>query len=278
MSKILQEETIQIVKNMTNDAYHAETEHLSSSKIKTLLDNPYLFLNPPEREETPYFAIGSATHSLVLEPHKFEEEFAVAPECDRRTKIGKETWENFVTSSAGKTVLTSQDYETAKNMSEALLKNDYVRFLLQNGVAECSFFSEIDGKKVKCRPDYYREDMGIIIDLKTTDDASPDGFLKTVANYGYYIQDPFYCDTLTSLGKHVNKFVFIAVEKKAPYMIGIYELDPVAKDFGRDEYKRAFAIHDRIGTYSEPTYKDITTGDVVQTITLPNWVFYKKGA
>lgn len=184
----------------------------------------------------------------------------------------------FVSASIGKTVLSAADYEVVKGMSEALLQNDYVRFLLQNGIAECSFFSEIDGKKVKCRPDYYREDLGFIIDLKTTNDASPDGFIKAIANFGYYIQDPFYCDVLESLDRPVQKFIFIVVEKTAPYMVGIYEIDSAAKEFGHDEYKRAFAIHDRIGDYAEPVYKDIMTGDVVQTLTLPNWVYYKKGA
>ncbi|MGE4510056.1 MAG: PD-(D/E)XK nuclease-like domain-containing protein [Sulfurimonadaceae bacterium] len=278
MSKMLKKEVMQIVEDMTNDAYHAEKEHLSSTKIKVLLENPYLFLNPPEREESPHFAIGSATHSLVLEPHKFEEEFAVAPECDRRTKAGKEAWAAFVDTSAGKTVIAEKDFETAKNMADAIITNQYAQTLLQNGIAECSFFSEIDGVKVKCRPDYYREDMGIIIDLKTTDNASPDGFAKTIANYGYYIQAAFYMDVLDALKKNARKFVFIAVEKKAPHMVGIYELDPISLEFGRSEYKRAFGILGQIGKYAEPTYKDITTGDVVQTLTLPNYVFYKKGA
>lgn len=278
MSKMIENKIMKIVEDLTNDAYHAETEHLSSSKVKTLLDNPYLFLNPPEREESPHFAIGSATHSLVLEPHKFNEEFAIAPECDRRTKAGKEAWAAFVEASAGRTVIADKDYEIAKSMADAITHNPYAQTLLQNGIAECSFFGEIDGVKVKCRPDYYREDKGLIIDIKTTDDASPDGFIKTIANYGYYIQAAFYLDVLDTLEKNARKFVFIAVEKKAPHMVGIYELDPISLEFGRSEYKRAFGILEQIGKYAEPTYKDIVTGDVVQTLTLPNYVCYKKGA
>jgi exodeoxyribonuclease VIII len=283
MSKIIEidfDEEIKsgmVIQDMTNEAYYAESEHISSSKIKTLLKNPYLYLNPPEREENPYFAIGSATHSLVLEPHKFDAEFAVAPKCDRRTKVGKDVWASFISSSVGKTIISAQDFDIAKGMAEAILKNTYAQALLQSGISECSFFGEINGKKVKCRPDRYREDLGIVIDIKTTDDASPDGFAKTVANYGYYIQAPFYTDCLKSLNKNAQKFVFIAVEKKHPHMVGIYELDQVSIEFGRNEYKRGFEILERIEEYAEPTYKDIVNADVVQTITLPNYIYYKRG-
>ncbi len=57
--------------------------------------------------------------------------------------------------------------------------------LLQNGVAEESLFVEDTefGIIRKCRPDYYREDLGIVIDLKTTKDSSDRSFANSIVNF-----------------------------------------------------------------------------------------------
>lgn len=261
---------------MTNSEYHAHPA-LGSSGVKSILKNPYSYLHPQEMTGK-NLDIGSAIHKLILEPHDFEKEFAVAPSVDRRTKAGKEAWAEFVGASVGKTVLAAEDYETAKGAAESVLYHPEAQFLLSDGVAESSHFADLDGVACKCRPDYYRERDGIVVDVKSTEDASPDGFAKAVANFGYYIQDPFYCDVLLSSGKPVSRFIFIAVERKPPHMVGIYELDHVARDFGRDEYRRAFKILSDIDNYKRPLYVDTATGDVVQTIELPSYVFYRKNA
>ena len=262
---------------MSNEDYHAKREFLSASSIKTLLKNPYEFLHPI-RIESKAFSIGSATHSLILEPQKFNDEFVVAPDINKRTKAGREEFALFEKENANKCVLSKEDYKTSKNMSDAVLATPEVRNILQNGIAECSFFSEIDGIKVKCRPDYYREDIGLVLDVKTVQDASPDSFIRDVANFGYYIQAQFYMDTLKSLGYPAKKFLFLVVEKKEPHMVGLYELDVTSLEFGRDEYMRAFSIYKEIDKYKSPIYKDTVDKSVVQTLTLPNYVYYKRGA
>jgi len=265
------------IEEMSNEEYHGKREFLSASSIKTILKNPYEFLHPTRRESKA-FSIGSATHSLILEPNKFNNEFAVAPEINKRTKVGREEFSLFEKENANKCVLSKDEYSISKSMSDAVLSTPEAKNILKNGIAECSFFSEIDGIKVKCRPDYYREDIGLVMDVKTVQDASPDAFAKDVANFGYYIQAQFYMDVLDSLGFPAKKFLFIAVQKKEPHMVGLYELDITSLDFGRNEYKRAFDIYREIDKYKLPIYKDTVDKSVVQTLTLPNYVYYKKGA
>lgn len=274
MSKL---QTVENTLFISNEKYHAQKEFLSASTIKTLLKNPYEFLHPI-RKESSAFSVGSAVHSLILEPHKFETEFAVAPVVDKRTKDGKETWYKFEAQNKGKTLLSDTEHTLSKSMSEAVLSTPEIKILLQNGVAESSYFSEINDVKVKCRPDYYREDLGLIIDVKTVQDASPDAFIKDVANFGYYIQASFYMDVLKSSNLPANKFLFLVIEKKEPYMVGLYELDLVSLEFGRAEYLRAFDIFADIDKYKLPIYKDTKDESVVQTLTLPNYVYYKRGA
>lgn len=264
------------IMNMPNAEYHSHPA-LGSSNIKTLLKNPYEFLNPVKWDDK-RFSIGSAVHKMILEPDEFNEEFAVAPEVNKKTKAGKEAWEAFCENADGKTVLDVNDYALCRSCTDAVMSHNEAKVFLSGGAAEQSFFSEIDGVQVKCRPDYYREDIGIIADVKTCQDASPDGFIRDVANFGYYIQAAFYMDVLRSLGLPANKFLFICVEKKEPFMVGLYELDIASLEFGRDEYMRAFSIYRNIDKFKTPIYRSTADESVVQTLTLPNYVYYRKGA
>ena len=260
---------------ISNEEYHSRDE-LSASQIKKLLDNPYEFLHPKPMSGK-NLDIGSALHKLVLERQDFDKEFAVAPDVNKRTKAGKAKLAEFEEANAGKTVVTQSDYDLCDNMARAVMDSPSSN-ILQGGVAEASFFSQIDGVPVRCRPDYYNEELGIVIDVKTTDDASPDAFQKAIANFGYYIQAPFYLDTLRAAGYKADTFLFVVVSKKEPHMVGFYQIDPISMDFGRAEYKRAFEIYKNIDQYDVPYFKDMSNGEVVQTLTLPNWVYYKKDA
>lgn len=261
---------------MSNSEYHATKSHLSASSIKKILDNPYEFLNPVEMN-SPELLIGSVVHKLVLEPDTFDDEFAVMPAIDRRTKAGKEEYAAFLEASKDKECIPLDFYNKAVAMSKAVNDQKEIKdLLLSNGVAERSVFGEIDGVKVRCRPDYYREDLGLIVDLKTTQDAHPDAFAKSIANFGYFIQAAFYLDVLRSVGLSANKFVFVAVSKKEPYMVGVYELTPNDIDLGREMYKKAFEIHKDIESFKRPVYLS-PNKEVVQTLVLPNYVYYKLG-
>lgn len=261
---------------MTNEEYHSRPE-LSASQIKQILTNPYLYASGFKQPQTDSMALGSAIHSLVLEPHKFSKEFAVMPDINLRTNEGKAAKVLFESQSGGKTVLKADQYETAQNASLSILRSK-IAHLLQKGVVEESYFGELEDVPVRVRPDYFRADIGVVFDVKTTQDASPDGFTKTVANYYYYVQAAFYLKTLQSLGYKADRFVFVAVETKDPYMVGVYELAPEAIDFGWSEIQRAFEIYKDIEKYKEPIYRDTKDGSIIQTITLPSYVYYKNNA
>lgn len=263
------------IAGMSNADYHARPE-LSASQIKTILKNPFEYINGSHKEPTKAMDFGSCVHKLVLEPLDFEKEFAVSPKYNLRTNEGKASYQSFIDANMGKTIIDEDTFMEAKMCADNVMR--IAGNFFKNGVAENSYFSEIGGVGARCRPDYYIEDIGLVVDLKTTQDASPDGFIKSVANFGYYIQEPFYVDVLDSLNKPVNRFIFVAVETKPPYMVGIYELDYISRDHGRSEYMRAIEIYNRIDDFKAPVYKDTEDGEIIQTLTLPNYVFYKKGA
>ena len=64
----------------------------------------------------------------------------------------------------------------------------------------------------------------MIVDIKTTVDASPSGFDKQVWQYGYGIQDAFYRRVCSLAGLDVDDFIFVAVEKQPPYVVAVHVL------------------------------------------------------
>lgn len=259
---------------MTNSEYHSRSE-ISCSQVKTILKNPYEFLVKVKREPSKAMDFGSCVHKLLLEPDDFDKEFAIMPDIDKRTKEGKEIYASFMMEHGSKTLLNAEDFEKAKWCSN--IAKEIAGAFFKNGKAEESFFSELESVPVRCRPDYYIEDRGIIVDVKTTADASKDGFVKSIANFGYHIQAAFYMDTLRSLGMRADKFMFVAIETKEPFMIGLYELDEVSIEHGRSQYKKALELisSGKINEFKAPLYKDQNDLTVVQTLTLPNYVYYQ---
>ena len=85
-----------IYKTLSNDAYHSEQKHLSSSNLKMLLKDTNQFYKEKilgEREplKGAFLDEGNYTHSLILEPHLVPEEYVF---FDGNRKAGKE-WKAF---------------------------------------------------------------------------------------------------------------------------------------------------------------------------------------
>jgi hypothetical protein len=189
------------------------------------------------RVETKALILGSAIHCATLEPESFDERYVVAPEgVGKQSKADKAIWAEL--DASGKIALSFDDGEQVMSVAHSVLAHKTASRLLTNGNAEVAVFGEMDGLNVKCKCDYLRENVAII-DLKTTEDASEKGFMKSVLNYGYHQQAAFYMDCLQSIGSPVEAFVFIVVEKSAPYAVGIYELDDTYIEMGRELNRRA---------------------------------------
>lgn len=193
---------------MTNKDYHARPE-ISKSDLDLLAKSPYHYKHKDEfeRKDSAALVLGSAVHKLILEPVDFYNEFRIEPDVDKRTKEGKAAYNEFLANLSGKTAIGGDTYDTVEQIANAVNSMRETALFLRDGLAEQSYFSEIDGVAVKCRPDFFNENLGLCIDLKTTSDASPMGFARSVASFNYHVQAAFYSDILKSLGKSVNNFL-----------------------------------------------------------------------
>jgi exodeoxyribonuclease VIII len=79
-----------------------------------------------------------------------------------------------------------------------------------------------------------------MVDVKSTEDASPFGFGRSAAKYRYPLQDGWYSHVLESAYGEpvVRAFAFIAVEKTWPFQIGLYYAEPDDVAYAMEEGRR----------------------------------------
>lgn len=229
---------------MTNAEYHADRTAVSSTQLKVMSKRtPAHFQQyfKEKRNATPSMEFGSAVHTALLEPERFAQEYVVSINVDRRTKDGKEQAAAFEAANAGKTIISADDYDDIRKMVRLLRDRSEVEILLDDSDVEVSMFWEDPDTRVlcKCRPDA----LGTlaISDLKTTDDASPEEFIWTARKYGYDLSAAFYVDGVKAVTGVELPFVFIVVEKTAPYGVALYEAPEEMLNSGRAKYKAALA-------------------------------------
>lgn len=260
-----------VYNNLSNEAYHL-ANGISNSGLTDIAVNPALFKakhdarrNGEKQEDTKAFRDGRATHVAVLEPHLFTKRYFVEKTLKRTAKIA---WEKLEKQQAGKEIITVDEYDEYMYLSEAVWSNQRAAEILKNGQAETSIFhiDEETGELVKVRPDWFIED--VLVDLKTTKDASKEGFGRACFNYRYYVQAPFYLDVAgAELGRQFNTFAFICVEK-GTYQVAVYYADARMLQLGRLEYRRnldKYAACKKSGIWSG--YND----GKIEPISLPAW-------
>ena len=221
---------------------------ISRSELFKISESPEKFKYYREHPEEPTHALvfGQLFHAMALTPETVWEQFAVMPNVDRRTKAGKEAFAEFEAQAEGKTIVSVDMVEQATAMCEALSKNAFVKKLLK-GEKEKPFFwvDEMTGEECKCRTDVLTEvgENLIIVDLKSTDNAETEAFMRSAIKYGYDFQSAMY-----SKGVEVNTgkkpiFVFIAIEKKPPYAINILQADELLIRRGYDLFRELIGIY-----------------------------------
>lgn len=269
-----------IYTNISNEDYHA-IDAASSTGLSKLKQSPAHFKAYVAKEfkETPALRIGKIIHEAILEPEKFE--YVVWTGKSKNSKA----WKEFKAAHADTHILSVDEELKVNRMRDAIHGHSRAaRLVGAPGMAEVSAFwiDENSGENCKCRPDKWLNN-GLIVDLKTTEDASPEAFAKSIANYNYNMQAALYLDGAATAMRqghydgplgYPESFVFVAIEKEPPYAIGIYELDYEAMELGRDRIQRELLLlADCRANNHWPAYPENLT-----TLSLPYWAAKKEMA
>jgi hypothetical protein len=266
---------------MDNATYHAHSA-VSKSHLDLVAKSPlhywsrYLDPNRVPQEPTAAMAIGSAVHTHVLELDQWDAQYVVAPAgIDRRTKVGKAEWDVFQTAIGTRTVISREDADLVMRIGRSVLSHPAAAYLLGlPGKAETTHMwtDAGTGLQCKCRPDWLLDDGSMIVDLKTTEDASLRGFQKSIAQWRYHIQASFYLEGLEhATGKRPEQFVFIAVEKKPPFVCAVYVADQQMIEIGGDTVRRDL---DKLNVCKAADYWP-GYSDGIEQINLPPWMLPK---
>lgn len=260
--------------NVDNATYHQRgLGVVSKGALDAIARSPLHYqawLTEPDKD-TPALAFGRAFHCAILEPERFATEYASEPDFgDCRKKENKAARDAWRESNRAAVWLPADDWEAIEHMVRAVRNHELGRLILRDGDPEVTltWLDKATGLPCKARPDYLVRSRRMCVDVKTTDDASEEAFARTVAKYRYHVQDALYRDACAQTGEAVEHFLFVAVEKTAPYAVNVHTLDEDA--IGRGYTRARIEIEllaDCVKRNEFPGYPPH-----IHTLSLPPWV------
>lgn len=261
------------------DAAYRGASGISQSELKEVLRSPAHWAARYGPDASPTFPsiamiIGIALHCKLLEPELFDSEFVDRSSLDKELNVAElkaaldDEGIEYKKSSKkpeleallypeGKPVdkrtsLSGDDFAIVQGMAEATRAHPVAGNWFDPGRKnfrrgnELSMYVEASadtyGLPIKGRLDRLEktENGWMILDLKTTDDASPSAFQKKAYSMGYHIQCAFYIDLVKKvLDADSVEFIFCAMERRRPHGIALYKASEDMIELGRTQYKKA---------------------------------------
>lgn len=265
------EAPVGIITGISNEDYHAGPG-LSRSTVWTAYTKTpaHTRLIEPSEQDSNALAKGSALDIALLDPLAFETKVMRGP-ADRRGNKWIEA--QAEAHNTGRILLTESGYKEVEMMREIAIHHPTIGPIVtrDDGVRGASGYAvhQDTGLLRKARPDLWIPTAGLMIDLKTSRDASPRGFSKSIGEYGYHVQEEWYREVWQEAGGgEVEAFLFFVVESADPYQIAVYEIDEPARDKARGVIRQMLPIMQACAATG--FYPGYPSG--VQSIGLPAWM------
>lgn len=263
------------------ELYHGDVTSgpgISSSGLRTIESKTPLhywvnsYLNPDRLPPEPkdHFVFGQAAHKLLLSESGFREEFVVRPDQwkDWRKPVAQD-WRKEQ-QAAGKSVLVPEDLKVIRHIANQLAADPLVMSGILQGAIEHSLIwkDAKTGVWLRARPDVIPSADGVLVDLKTTTDASPEAVQRTVLNLGYALQGALAGAGMeAALGTKMTDFVLVWMEKKPPYAVRVSPVDNEWLYWAQRQLRRAIDTFAKcIETNTWPGYQ----GEA--SIHMPQWL------
>ena len=265
-----------------NDAdYFSDTSCVNNEKLKVLRQSVPLFYGRfvtgeiPPKPSTKSLDFGSAFHLALLEPEKWDDSVAVAPNAKKTTKAGKAEWSEFLSGNEGKLILTEEQIEVVGKMKESVLGNPASEKLINGGGAierPITFTDPDTGIRCKIKPDILLPD-GTIVDFKYSADPYEEGFTRSCDRFSYHCSAALYLDGVRYLRGYEVPHVFLVCGNEPPYECFVYSLDEESIQLGRSMNLQALRrLRDCIDL------NDWTSRmhGKVNTLSMPRWSFNRQ--
>ena len=210
--------------------------------------------------------LGTHVHCATLEPDVFAGTYRKAP-AGGRTAADRSRVEAFAEhcKAGGKICLDADAYDMVIAMRDSIMAHPTARDLLTgDGISESSVFGELEGVRVKCRPDRLIRERNILVDVKKVDDIRH--IARSIQEFRYYVQAAFYSDIYEQWTGHKPRFIFVAVGQRRSigrHPVRVFELEQAWVDAGRVEYL------DDLERVRE--MEEFGAGMHVEVLELPRW-------
>ena len=134
---------------------------------------------------------------------------------------------------------------TLGTMAAAILAHPVAAAYLARGEAEktLTWTDPATGLQCKCRTDFLSRSLGAVVDLKSAVNIESRAFQNAIMRYGYNCQGAHYRNGAIACGEFVDPaVVIIAVEKTAPFDVGVFRLKPDAINAGAADVADLLAL------------------------------------
>jgi PDDEXK-like domain of unknown function (DUF3799) len=226
------------------------------------------WIDEPERDRKAN--MGTAIHTLALEPLRKHTAIRIIDAPDFRTKAAQEAAAEALADDI--MPLLRHTFDDANNAVDAIRSHPDAAPLLDGGIAEqCYFDKHPLGVWLKARPDLVNG-AGIIVDLKSVGSAEPEFIRRRIFAGGWFMQSSFHCDVYTRATKREPlDYVWICVEQKPPHAVAVYR--PSRDAMAAGARKNAAAI----ATFAECARTGVWPGypTGIRELGLPDFAHYR---
>lgn len=261
---------------LSNEEYHDDPA-VGSSGIKMLIERPRRFWyasakNPdrPAKKSTKPMKFGTAYHTLILEPEKF----------DYKIKFGVD--ESGIAGTLGE-----GEYNRLIAMKNQIFSKPRRAALLSEGISEVSFFWRDEQTGIMCKVRWDKFAAAWILDLKTALSITDKALYWAIRDLGYDVSGAMYSIAARELKKMIRNgyqmppefsqefvdtfvgfdnqlFAFMIQEKEPPYFTRCPVLTPGVAAVGRNKFRAgldAYAKCEREG-WEKDDYEEIEDMDM----------------
>jgi hypothetical protein len=275
VSAVIQEAPTTSIESRVPYSDYAAIPAINISRLKELKRSPLHYQHRlAHPKESDALTLGTATHVAVLEPERYQKDFAI---WTNRTEAGAmaprrgKVWDEFAALHAGAKILTLDEHTDANTIARAVRADATAMKYLQSGEPEVSLEWSLDGRPCKGRIDWltHLEGKPVIVGLKTTRDVRHFAFGSQAAKLEYAMQWSWYRDGYEQIKREVPRMIEIVVESDAPHAVATYVIDNDILLQGRDNYRELLKI------LNECEASDFWPGPEQgeQFLTLPSWYY-----
>ena len=235
---------------MTTDEYRAHPA-LNYSKAKLLLRSAlhYHWVNGRQQQASTEMQMGTMVHAAVLEGKGVP--YVIRPDTNEVGDKwhGAKKWCKEWIAAQTLPVVSREEVEDVEGMIDAVANSDDAQQLLSLCPhRETPIVVNYRHTEIKALLDMHGIDAAgnhVIGDLKTCADASPDGFLRSVKAGNYHVQAQWYRNAyaLANNLEEPPKWIWLAVENKAPYAVALYVMPDAAEADGQDKMDKCINLY-----------------------------------